>query len=94
MIVVTAFIKAKEGNGDDLERVIKGYAPKFLEDEGCLEYRVHRRLDDPHLFFFYEKYASDTALKNHSTSPHFKEMGAAMRAYVDGRPEINMYREV
>jgi quinol monooxygenase YgiN len=94
MIVVTAFIKAKEGNGEDLEHVIKKYAPQFLQDEGCIEYRVHRRLDDSNAFFFYEKYASEEALKAHSTSPHFKEMGAAMRPYVEGKPQINMYREL
>jgi len=54
MIVVTALIKAKEGKGDELEQVIKGFVPQFLADEGCVEYRLHRRLDDPNVFFFYE----------------------------------------
>ncbi len=94
MIVVTAFIKAKEDNGDDLERVIKGYVPQFLADEGCLAYHVHRRIDDPSLFFFYEKYASEEALKRHGACTPFKDMGVAMRPYVDGRPEIHMYREI
>jgi len=57
-------------------------------------YRLHRRLRHPNVFFFYEKYASDEALKCHGACAPFKEMGVAMRPYVEGRPEINMYREV
>jgi quinol monooxygenase YgiN len=94
MIVINALIQAKEGSGDDLEKVIKTYAPKFLQDPGCLEYRAHRRLDNPHFFFFYEKYENDEALKFHSSSQNFKEMFGAMKALLGGKPEIGMYKEI
>lgn len=94
MIVISAVMKAKEGSGDDLEKVIKTYAPKFLQDPGCIEYKAHRRLDNPNSFFFYEKYENDEALKFHSSAPHFKEMFGAMKALLDGRPEIGMYKEI
>jgi len=94
MIVISAQIKAKEGNGDELEAVIKKYAPQFLQDEGCLAYAPNRRLDNPLLFFFYEKYENEEALKAHGASATFKEMSGAMRPFVDGRPEICMYREI
>ncbi len=94
MIVITAFMKAKEGNGDDLEKVIKEFAPKFLKDPGCAAYQVHRRVDIPNSFFFYEKYENDEALTNHSSAPHFKEMFIAMKPFLEGKAEIAMYKEI
>jgi quinol monooxygenase YgiN len=94
MVVMTATMKAKEGSGDDLEKIIKGFAPKFLKDTGCSEYRAHRRLDDPHRFLFYERYENDEALAYHAATPHFKEMFAAMKPLLDGKAEIVMYREI
>lgn len=94
MIIITALIKAKEGQGDEMEKAIKDFAPKYLKDPGCLEYRLHRRLDNPDWFFFYEKYENEEALKYHSSAPHFKEMGLAMRPFMDGRPEIAKLRAI
>jgi len=94
MIVITAFMKSKEGNGDDLEKVIKSFAPKFLKDPGCLMYQAHRRVDNLNQFFFYEKYADDEALKFHSSAPHFKEMFVAMKPFLEGKAEIAMFKEV
>jgi quinol monooxygenase YgiN len=97
MIVITAYMKAKEGSGDDLEKAIKNYAPKFLKDPGCVAYQVHRRVDIPNNFFFYEKYEkyeNDEALKFHSSAPHFKEMFIAMKPFLEGKAEIAMYKEI
>jgi quinol monooxygenase YgiN len=94
MVIINAAIKAKEGSGNDLENIFKTYAPKFLQDPGCLEYKVHRRLDNPDVFFIYEQYADDEALKFHSGAPHFKEMFGAMKPLLDGRPEIGLYKEI
>lgn len=94
MIVITAFMKAKEGNADDLEKTVKAFAPRFLKDPGCVVYQVHRRVDNLNQFFFYEKYESDEALKLHSSAPHFKEMFTAIKPFLDGKTEIAMYKEI
>ncbi|PIV03903.1 MAG: antibiotic biosynthesis monooxygenase [Syntrophobacterales bacterium CG_4_8_14_3_um_filter_58_8] len=94
MIVLTATMKAKEGSGNDLENIIKGTAPKFLKDPGCMDYKVHRRMDNADLFFFYEKYEDHDALAYHAATPHFKEMFAAMKPLLDGKAEILMYKEI
>jgi quinol monooxygenase YgiN len=94
MIVINALIKSKECSGDDLQKIIKNHAPKFLQDPGCLEYKAHRRLDNPNFFFFYEKYENEEALKYHSSTPNFKEMFGAMKPLLDGKAEIAMYKEI
>lgn len=94
MIVLTATMKAKAESGDDLEKIILGTAPKFLKDPGCIDYKVHRRMDNADLFFFYEKYEGNDALAYHAATPHFKEMFAAMKPLLDGKAEILMYKEI
>ena len=94
MIVLTAIMKAKDGNGDDLAKVIKEYGPKFLKDPGVITYQAHRKMDNPNVFFFYEKYENKEALAFHSSAPHFKEMSRAMKSFLDGVPEISMYQEI
>lgn len=94
MIVINAIMKSKEGSGNELENVFKKYAPKFLQDPGCLTYKVHRRVDNPNIFFFYEQYENDEALKYHSSSQNFKDMFGAMKSLLDGRAEVGMYKEI
>jgi len=94
MIVITAVMKAKEGSGDDLARVIKEYVPKFSDDPGMVLYQPHRRADNPNIFFFYEKYKDNEALSYHSSAPHFKEMFRAMKPFLDGPADIALYSEL
>ena len=94
MIVITTTMRAKEGNGDDLAKVIQDFAPKFLRDPGCVDYSVHRRADNRNVFFFYEKYENNEALTFHTSAPHFKDMFRAMKPYLDGQAEIAMYEKI
>ncbi|MGA2158038.1 MAG: putative quinol monooxygenase [Dehalococcoidia bacterium] len=94
MIIITAMMRAKEGQGDELAKVIKNFAPKFLKDPGCIDYNVQRRADNRNVFLFYERYEDDKALAFHSTAPHFKEMFTAMKPFLEGKAEISMYEEI
>jgi len=94
MIVLTALVKAKEGKGDDLAKVIREYAPKFLNDPGVVMYEAHRRVDNPNLFLVYEKYESKDALTFHTSAPHFKEMFGVMQPFMDGKMDVVMYQDI
>jgi len=45
-------------------------APTRLE-EGCLEYHLHRTVDDPDCFVFYERWQSEAHLQRHLESTHY-----------------------
>lgn len=94
MITITAQMRAQEGKAEDLAKVIREFAPKFLKDPGCVEYKVHRRADNPNEFFFYEKYEDNKALTFHSSAPHFKDMFRAMKPFLEGQAQIAMYEEI
>ena len=92
--MITAFLKAKQDNGDDLEKIIKTYMPLFLKDPGCIVCQAHRRIDNPNNFFFYDKFENDEALRFHSSTPHFKAMFSAIKPFLDGNVELAMYNEI
>ena len=94
MIVIAAMIKAIDGKGDELEQEFGKLVPKVLNDPGTIVYAVHRSLNDPSKFFVYEKYESQEALQQHSSTPHFQEFSRAIASMLDGRPEVGLYREI
>lgn len=94
MIIITATMKAKEGEADKMGKIIKEYMPKFLKDAGTVMYEVSQRADNKNVFFFYEKYQNSEALNQHSSAPHFKEMFRAIKPFLDGNPDIAMFEEI
>lgn len=71
--VVVALWRAKEGQEDTIARVIEKMTPLSLQEPGCLMYQGHRSLDDPRLFFLYERYVNEAAYQAHLVSPHAKQ---------------------
>ena len=94
MIVVGAVIRVAEGKGDVFEKGYRELAPKVLGDPGAIAYILHRDLNDPCKFFFYEKYEDEEAIKYHSSTQHFKDFFKEMGPIMIGRPEISRYTEV
>lgn len=94
MIVVGATIYVNEGKGEEFVGEYRKLAPKVRSDPGAVIYVLHRDLNDPSRFFFYEKYESEEALKYHSSAPHVKEFFQTVGSIMRGQPEIRRYREV
>ncbi len=93
-MVVVAILKAIEGKEEEMAKVLSDMVPKVQEEEGTLVYTLHRDVNDPSKFMFYEKYKDSDALKVHSTTPYFKELFNTLKHLLAGEPEISMYSEV
>jgi quinol monooxygenase YgiN len=54
---------------------VKAFLPELISasrrEPGCRMYLVHRGIDDPRVFFFYEQYDDDAAVEAHRASEHF-----------------------
>lgn len=94
MIVVAAVLRAADEKGDDLEQEFRKLVPQVLNDPGTVAYVVHRGIEDPTIFFVYERYENADALKAHSSTPHFKEFSRAAGSLLAARPEVTLYRQV
>jgi quinol monooxygenase YgiN len=70
--IITAYWKAKTGQEEAILNILRQFVPLSRKEEGCLEYRVHRSVRDPCLFFLYEKYVSADEYEAHVNSSHFE----------------------
>jgi quinol monooxygenase YgiN len=70
--VVAALWRAKEGQEQTIERIIRIMTPLSRQEPGCLFYQAHRSPDDPRLFFLYEQYVDRAGYEAHMASPHFE----------------------
>ena len=60
---------------------------------GCLLYTLNQG-DAPDTFIFIERYADEEALAAHRGTAHFKTLGRAMGAFMDGPPVVQRMVEV
>jgi len=67
---VVAAIKAKPGNEAAVEECLRGLLQPSRKDKGCISYDLHKSLDDPGLFVFYETWESKELLGAHLETPH------------------------
>jgi quinol monooxygenase YgiN len=94
MLIIAAVIKVHEGKGEEFEKEFRQLQPRVLKDPGAIAYVLHRSVDDPCRFFFYEKYESSEAIKYHTSTEHFKGFFQKMGPIMIGKPEISVYQEV
>jgi|GEM_PF-157146 len=96
MIAVVAKLKVLDGRGDAFEAAAREMVATVGRKEAgrTLVYTLHRAVDDPLTFVFYEQYADDEALAAHRTSAHMAAFGGKIRALLDGRSEIQRFEPV
>jgi quinol monooxygenase YgiN len=94
MHVVVATIKGKAGQGAELEKAALALAEAVNKnEEGCLQYIVCKG-ENPDEVVFVERYRDDAALEAHRKSDHFRTLGKAMGAFMDGAPSILRMKQV
>ena len=72
-VTVVARIKAKAGLEEQVKSGLMALVGPSRSDAGCVNYDLHRSLDDKSLFLFYENWASKEDLNAHLGKPHLKE---------------------
>ncbi len=93
-MVVVAKIKVLKGEEEKVEKELIEMVSKVAEEEGTLVYSLHRSIEDPATFLFYEKYTDADALTFHSGTPYFKALFETLGNLLDGAPQIEMYTEL
>lgn len=94
MIVIVATFKAKTGMEKELEEGLVSVVPDVQNEEGTLMYTVHKSKADPGLFMFYEMYKDKAALEYHSSTPHFKALFGKIAPYLEGEPDIKVFKDI
>ena len=91
---IIATIKAKAGSEADFEAAaLQLVAAVRANEPGCLLYTLSKG-EVPSSFVFMERYADEEALKAHRGTEHFKTLGRAMGAFMDGPPTVQRMVEL
>lgn len=69
--VVAATYRAKAGEEDAVKSALSAMVGPTQEEDGCLEYRAHQSVEDPTVFFLYERYRSEADFKTHMAADYF-----------------------
>lgn len=93
-VTVVATIKAKDGKEAALREVLEGLLAKTRAEVGCLNYDLHRSVDDPRTFLFHENWESKGHLDRHLETPHLTAFKARFDELLDGHPTIELFERI
>lgn len=71
-VIILAFLHAKPAKNTELANEIRNLVTASQDDAGCLQYGALVSNEDPNLFVFNERWASQEALDLHARSAHFQ----------------------
>jgi len=83
-LAVTALWEARDGEADNIADILSRFAPPARQEPGVKLFLVHRALEKPTQFLFYELFDDAAALAAHQQTPHFKALILG-----DGVPRLN-----
>jgi quinol monooxygenase YgiN len=94
MMAVVATIRVKPGMEAEFEIEAKTLIAKVNAGEpGCKLYTLCRS-QTPNTYVMLERYVDQAAIDFHRTTSHYKEVGAQIGKYMDGRVDVQVMTEV
>ena len=75
LTVITKF-KAKSGSEEQLYEELRNLVAPTRAEKGCINYDLHRSVEDPGTFMFYENWESRGLWEQHMESPHLQEFSS------------------
>lgn len=94
MVTLFAKFKIKAEEAHKVEQLMREITPKVQEEEGTLNYIMHKAQGDPTTFLAYEQYKDMDAFMYHSSTPHVQRLVELLPSIIEGSPEMEFYDEV
>ncbi|WP_109479476.1 putative quinol monooxygenase [Paraburkholderia sp. C35] len=76
-IAVVAISVAKPGHEEALRAALEAVVGPTRQEQGALQYDLHRDLHEPRRFVFFERWESEEALAIHAKSAHIAALKKA-----------------
>jgi quinol monooxygenase YgiN len=84
-IVIVATVKVKDGFKDEVySELLKLHEATHKHDEGCIQYDLHKDLEDENSFTFIETWESAELLSEHEKKEHFLTFVSKIENKIDG----------
>jgi quinol monooxygenase YgiN len=94
---IVATIKVKAGEEAAFEAIARKLVAAVNTNEpGCMLYTLNKgdQGNDPRTYVFMERYEDEDAVKAHRATDHYRTLGRAMGAHMDGAPTILRMKEL
>lgn len=72
-IHLTAIIKSKTENIQQVKSLLQSLVPKSKQEPACLQYDLHQALEEPAVFIFNELWESKEGLDKHNEEPYLRQ---------------------
>jgi quinol monooxygenase YgiN len=93
-LTVIATMRARAGREEDLFVALKALIEPTTRDAGYVNYDLHRGVDDPALFAFYENWVDRDTHARHMQAPHLQAFAAGMDELLDGPLRVDLLERV
>lgn len=70
MITIVAHMQCAPGTETEILEATQWFIPATRAEAGCVEFHLHRQLDDPSRFVWYENFRDQDAVEEHVASAH------------------------
>lgn len=87
-LTIIATMTAKPGKAEALGEALRALVPPSRRDVGCINYDLHRSLEDSSVWVMYENWTSIEALKLHESSSHFQHFKTQLADLTTGGVEL------
>ncbi len=82
-LTVIAKLKAKPGAEEELYQACRKLIAPTLAEEGCINYDMHRSIEEPGTIMFYENWTTRPLWEQHMEAPHLTEFSAETEGIVE-----------
>ncbi len=93
-VTVKAIIKAAQGKEEEVSRELLKLIVPTLKEEGCINYDMHRSVDNRGIFLFYENWRKKEDLDRHLETPHIKAFLSKADTLLEEPVDISLWEKV
>ena len=77
-LTVVAKVTAKAGFEEEVGNTLGKLVEPTLKEDGCINYDLHKSIEDPAVYIFHENWLSKDHLDKHLETDHIKACQAAL----------------
>jgi quinol monooxygenase YgiN len=92
MISIIAKFVVKEGKEDEFMALVNPLGVASRAEEGCIEYMLHKHVEEPGTYAMIEKWKDQSAVDFHNNTPHFTSTVPKILEIAE--VEIDVYKPV
>lgn len=91
MIIVLAKIVSKENTLNNIIKEANTLINATRNESGCIEYNLHKSLENKNKLVFVEKWEDENSLKSHLETEHFKVFGNSINDFLVKDVDISIF---